>query len=217
MTTVRHDLYAFIHKALRAYMTHTLVRVGRLDATDAHEVAEVCDEVRLMLDFCASHVSHENEFVHTAMEARAPGSSAELAAEHGAHERAIASLRALAAQVPGDPPSASALYHGLAAFVAENLEHMAQEETAHNAVLWATYTDEELRAIEHRIHERIEAWQMQLSLRWMLPHLTPDERARVLGNVRASAPADAFAGLLDMVRPLLPQRDWRKLSTALGI
>ena len=37
-TPVRHDIYAFIHKGLRAFMAHVLVRVGRLDAHDAAEV-----------------------------------------------------------------------------------------------------------------------------------------------------------------------------------
>jgi hypothetical protein len=217
MTTPRLDLYALIHKALRAYMTHTLLRVGRLDPTDAQELAEVGDEVRVLLDFCASHVEHENQIVHVAMEARAPGCTAAISADHEHHEQAIAALRALNAALPTDPQAAARLYHALAAFVAENLDHMAEEETRHNAVLWAHFDDHELLEIQHRIHQRIDAWQMQLAMRWMLPHLNPAERAAVLGGVRQSAPADAFAGLLDMVRPLLPQRDWRKLSVALAL
>lgn len=217
MTAPRLDLYALIHKALRAYMTHTLLRVGRLDPTDAQEVAEVGDEVRVLLDFCASHVQHENEIVHVAMEARAPGCTAAIVAEHRLHEQAIDSLRALNAELARDPQAASRLYHALAVFVAENLEHMAEEETSHNALLWAHFDDHELLEIQHRIHQKIDAWQMQLAMRWMLPHLNPAERAAVLGGVRRSAPADAFAGLLDMVRPLLPQRDWRKLSVALAL
>jgi hypothetical protein len=35
--------------------------------------------------------------------------------------------------------------------------------------------------------------------------------------MRRHAPADAFTGLLDMVRPLLAPRDWRKLSVALAL
>ena len=32
----------------------------------------------------------------------------------------------------------------LALFIADNFQHMHVEETAHNAVLWARYTDAEL-------------------------------------------------------------------------
>lgn len=217
MNAPRHDLYAFIHKALRACMTHTLLKVGRLDAADPQEVAEVTEEVRLLLDLCAAHVHHENEVVHVAIEARAPGATAAIAGEHVHHEASIAALRGLLARAGDGAQAVHALYHALASFVAENLEHMAQEETVHNALLWAAYTDEELRAVEQRIHERVDPQQMQVALRWMLPHLTPDERAKVLGEVRGSAPPAAFAGLLEMVRPLLPQRDWRKLSVALSL
>jgi hypothetical protein len=213
----RHDLYTFIHKALRAYMTHTLLRVGRVDAADEQEVAEVAEEVRTLLDFCASHVHHENEIVHAAMEARRPGSATAIEVEHVHHEATIEGLRMLVGAMATGPAGVQALYRALAAFVAENLVHMEQEETAHNAVLWAAYSDEELRAIEQRIHQRVAPQQMQIAMRWMLPHLTPAERAMVLGGVRAHAPADAFNGLINMVRPLLGQRDWRKLSLALGV
>jgi hypothetical protein len=58
---------------------------------------------------------------------------------------------------------------------------------------------------------------MQLALRWMLPHLSPSERAAMLRGMRATAPAEAFEGVLGLVRPLLGGRDWRKLSLALGL
>ena len=147
----RHDLYAGIHKGLRAFMTHVLLRVGRLDAHDPADVAEAMEEVRALMDLCESHLTHENAFIHTAMEARRPGSTAALAEDHEAHVRAIAHLRAMLHLVPGSDEAAHALYHALAAFVAHNLEHMGEEETGHNAVLWATHTDDELRGIHQAI------------------------------------------------------------------
>ena len=81
-TSPRYDIYAFIHKGLRAFMAHTLVRVGRLDAHDPAEVAEVSAEVQGLLDICRAHLRHENDVVHAAMEARAPGSTERIAHEH---------------------------------------------------------------------------------------------------------------------------------------
>jgi hypothetical protein len=217
MSTPRHDLYAFIHKGLRAFMAHTLVRVGRLDPHDADDVAEATAEVNALLDICTGHLAHENDVVHRAMEARRPGSSRLIAEEHVEHERAIASLRRLLAGVPGSDAGAHALYHALNAFVSHNLEHMEQEETHHNAVLWACYSDEEIRGIEHDIHSRIQPHEMQLALRWMLPHMNPSERAAMLRGLRQAAPNEVFEGVLGLVRPLLGGRDWRKLSLALGL
>jgi len=213
----RHDLYAFIHKGLRAFMAHTLVRVGRLDPHDADDVAEAAEEVRALLDICDLHLHHENRFVHRAMEARRPGSSAEIADEHQDHEEAIGGLRTLLQRVPGSDEGAHALYHALAAFVAHNLEHMEKEETVHNAVLWACYSDEEILAIENELRASIAPQEMHLALRWMLPHMNPAERAAMLRGMRQAAPAEAFEGVLGLVRPLLGGRDWRKLSAALAL
>jgi hypothetical protein len=217
MSTPRHDIYAFIHKGLRAFMAHALVRVGRLDPHDGAEVAEVSEELRGLMDICASHLHHENEIVHAAMEARRPGSTRAIADEHVEHECAIANVRTLIERVPGDDEAAHALYHALSVFVAHNFEHMEQEESAHNAVLWATYSDDELQALETRIKQAVKPQEMQIALRWMLPHMNPAERAGMLRGMRQAAPSEVFEGVLGMVRPLLGGRDWRKLSLALGI
>lgn len=216
-TPRRHDLYAFIHKGLRAFMAHTLVRVGRMDPHDPAEVAEVSDEVLALMDICTGHLQHENDIVHRAMEARRPGSAQAIADEHLEHRRAIAQLREKVAAVPGSDAAAHALYHALTEFVAHNFAHMEQEETVHNAVLWDAYTDEEIRGIEHEIHAHVQPQEMQLALRWMLPHMNPAERAGMLGGMRQAAPREVFEGVLGLVRPLLGGRDWRKLSTALGL
>lgn len=217
MNNPRHDIYAFIHKGLRAFMAHTLVRVGRLDASDASEVAEVSEEVRALIAICRGHLQHENEVIHSAMEARAPGSASALEAEHVHHAQSLDALTALVDALPGDTAAAQALYRALAIFVAENFEHMQREESEHNAVLWANFDDDSIRALEQRIVSSLSPDEAALSMRWMLPHMNPAERAGMLGGMRAQAPAEAFEGVLSLIRPLLGGRDWRKLSLALGL
>jgi len=213
----RYDIYAFIHKGLRAFMAHTLVRVGRLDVHDATELAEVSEELSALLRVLRNHVRHENEFVHAAMEARAPGSTRFIADDHLQHLAELDRLGHMLQRLPGDAALAQGLYRALAQFTAENFEHMQHEETDHNAVLWAHFRDDELLALEHRIVASLTPEESAWSMRWMLPHLTPAERAALLGGMRQSAPADVFDGLLGGLRPLLGGRDWRKLSTALGL
>ena len=147
----RMDMYGGIHKALRALMADTLLAVGRMDSGDELELAQTTQRVVELLDFCASHLAHENEFVHTALEARAPGASAAVAHEHEEHERHIQELRQAVEVLRATPAvqrdaAAQDLYRALALFIAGNFQHMHVEETAHNAVLWARYTDAELVA-----------------------------------------------------------------------
>lgn len=217
MTAPRHDIYAFIHKGLRAFMANTLVRVGRVDPHDEAEFAEVAEELHALLEICADHLQNENEVIHTAMEARRPGSSTNVAADHVQHADAIGRLADLLDRAAGSAAGTHTLYHALSAFVAHNFEHMEEEETAHNAVLWATHSDDELRALEHTIIARHTPQEMGLALRWMLPHMNPAERAAMLSGMRANAPTPVFEGALGLLRPLLGGRDWRKLSVALGL
>ena len=221
-TLPRFDMYAGIHKALRALMSDILMTVGRMDPQDPQELAAVSDRVLELLDFCAAHLKHENTFVHTAMEARAPGSSERIAHEHDDHLSHISSLKQTVAalracEAAHAPALAQALYLALTLFVAENFQHMHMEETAHNAVLWARYTDAELVGIHDALVASIAPADMMYTVRWMVPAMNPAERAGMLGGMQAHAPAPAFAAALDVVRPHLTQSEWAKLSRALGL
>ncbi|MDP3858764.1 MAG: hypothetical protein Q8Q73_13485 [Stagnimonas sp.] len=219
----RYNIYAVIHKALRAQMSHSLLEVGRTDWADAAERAQTLLGVEQLLHACGSHLQHENDFLHTAMEARRPGSAAHTATEHRGHQREIAALLALCqciAQTPDGAAreaSATQLYRQLARFVAENFEHMEVEESSNNAVLWAEYSDAEILAIEHRLVASIPPEEMMGGLRWMLPYANHTERSQLLAGMRQQAPAEAFAGVMAMLQPLLRGSERSKLEAALAV
>lgn len=91
------------------------------------------------------------------------------------------------------------------------------EHIAHIAALWAHYRDDELMALHHRIVSSLPPQENLLVMRWMIPAITPAERAQTLGGMRAGAPAEAFAAVLDAVRPHLDDRAWDRLARALGV
>ena len=218
-TAPRVDLYAAIHKALRLFLSDTLLRVGRLDADDDVDCAATLDQLDALLEACRTHVDKEERYVHAAIEARRPGASARIAGEHEEHLQSIASLQAQAAAVRALPGAAAAarLYRQLAGFVAENLAHMEVEESQHNAALWAAYDDAELHAIHQRILASIEPAEMALILRWMVPALSPQERAGMLGQMQRDMPPEAMRAVLETVRPHLDHRAWAKLAQALNL
>jgi len=100
----RMDMYSGIHKAIRALMADTLLALGRMDPDDGLVVAQTSERVLQLLDFCTSHLKHENEFVHAAIEARAPGASERIAHEHGEHQEHIAALGKLVASLRACAP-----------------------------------------------------------------------------------------------------------------
>lgn len=218
----RLDLYAGIHKALRALMADTLLALGRTDTDDALELAQASQRVMELLDFCASHLQHENAFIHAAMEARAPGASEAIAHEHEEHERHIGELGGLACallklEAKQRAGAALELYRQLALFIAANFQHMHVEETAHNAVLWSRYTDAELAELHTALVASIPPQEMMYVVRWLVPFMNPAERIAMLADMRAHAPAPAFAAALDTVRPHLSDGEWAKLTRGLGL
>lgn len=218
----RVDMYTGIHKALRALMADTLLAVGRMDCDDALERAQVMQRVQELLDFCANHLKHENDFVHAAMEARAPGASDAIAHEHGDHLHHIGQLSTAAHVVlecgtVERPVAVQRLYRDLALFIAGNFVHMNVEETAHNAVLWSRYTDAELLEIHDALVASIPPDEMMVTARWLVPFMNPAERLGLLAGIREKAPAPAFQAILDTVRPHLTQGEWTKLARGLGL
>jgi hypothetical protein len=221
MITPRFDMYAFIHKALRAMMADTLVAVGRLDPNDPDELAHKLAQARSLLAACASHLQHEDEFIHPAIEARRPGASKSTAADHAHHQAQLAALHGAinlvdAATGTDRAAAAQALYLKLAIFIADNLQHMQVEERDNNASLQASYTDAELIEIHDRLVATIPPQELAGTLRWMLPNLNAVERADVLGTMAQTMPPEAFKGVLTLARQNLSGRDWFKLMTALG-
>lgn len=215
MTGARIDLYAPIHKALRNFMADTLTAVGRMDTDDAEERDATLAQLRSLLNLLEHHAQIEDDFVHVAMQTRRPGSASESGAEHERQRRALAALRRQADAVDRGnghgSAAATALYQHLSLFVAENLAHMHEEETANNAVLWSEFSDDELAQIHDRIVASIDAHEMAQVVRWMAPSLTPHERATLFGGLQAKAPTEVFQRLLEAARPHLTPRDWNKL------
>ncbi len=217
----RVDLYGSIHKALRMMMCDTLVALGRVDTNDDRDVVRCVQRVFELLEVCHAHLSHENRFVHPAMHARAQGSSDAAARDHVGHERHIVQLSRMAgALVKSDAPQRgqqlTGLYRALSLFVAENFQHMAEEETRHNPVLWAHYSDAELMDLHNELVASIAPPEMLATMRWMVPACNPSERAEMLSGMQAQAPRAAFEAVLDTVRPHLDDREWASLAQALG-
>lgn len=218
----RHDMYGPIHKALRLFMTRTMCTVGATDPGNADEVATSLSMVERLLGLCEVHLKDENEFVHPAMERARPRSTARIAAEHVHHGETIADLRDLAGLVRdsrGGPrgDALARLYRALALFVADNLQHMHVEETVHGPVLWASYSDAELVAIEQALVASIPPAAMAESLHWFIPALSAPERAAMLGGMQHGMPPEPFAAVLDIARRTLNDTQHACLMRDLGL
>ena len=214
----RLDLYAAMQKGLRFFMADTLARVGWLDVQDADEMSATLAQVQRPLDLCRSHLDHKNRFVHTALEARCPSATLRIAGEHDAHLDALWALEADAAALRALPGAAAAhrFYRHLALFVAQSLEHMNVEETAHNNALWAS----QRRRTGGRPpapggFDRVGRDGRRAALDGARDGARRTRRHAWRDAAASSARSDAR--VLDTVRPHLHDRAWGKLARAVGI
>lgn len=217
----RHDLYTAVHKGLRAALCEALLAAGRLDTDDPAEVGRTLAQVRGLLALCRAHLHDEDRFIHPALEARRAGSTAHAARQHRQHLEAFTGLAAAVDAVEcaagtARAAAALALYRMLGRFVAENLEHMQLEETEHNAALWATHSDDELRTILQALLAAMPAAIQAEFRRWMVPAMTPSERVAMLAGMKRTQPPEAFAAALAAIKPHLGERDWNKLLAGLA-
>lgn len=218
----RLDLYNSIHKALRAWMGHTLTRVGQMDPTDAEECRTVVAEVNELMGAMLEHLQTENTWIHPAILKHHPDALVEIQADHAGHERSIEHLRGLAASVASSPASetgaaAEQLYAALAVFVGENMEHLHVEETHNNQLLWQAYSDAELLEIHRAILGDASPVKMTQVLRWMIPAITAPARAQMLAEMQAGMPAQGFDGFMALAHARLNSVNWTKLTVALNL
>lgn len=218
----RYDVYRNIHKGLRAALAETLIDVGRTDWNDADQAAEVTSRVSELLELIDDHLHHEDQFLHPALESIQSGSTRRLATEHQEHVRAIKRLRDHLQVLAGAngttrPKLAHQLYHLLAHFTAESIEHMHYEEYDQNALLWSHYDDGELCALEGELVASVPGAKMARYLHWMLPAMNSAERASLLAGMRQGAPTEMFDSALEIARARLKPEEWHILRHALAL
>lgn len=219
----RWDIYGAIHKGLRMAQLQLLMRIGSADFGDEITAKSIISEMRTIMALGASHLKHENDHIHRAMKKKQPSEVDRLEDQHDSHERDFAALEdVLQAIETADGPTrktlARRLYLGFTAFIAHDLEHMHEEETIANPMLHAMFSDHELEQIEMDIIAQLPPEKVIAYMRLMIPASNPDERASLLGGVKASAPPEAFNAVIDLAaRPTLDVREFADLARRLGI
>lgn len=217
-TCGRYDMYGFIHKALRKAQCDIVVRLGQ---AGADITPGLLADMRDLLELGRLHIAHEEVHIHPAAEVRAPQASVRLKGQHDAHRDTFHGLEGLIVAVEQAPSSLRSdasrrLYLAFCAFVARDFDHMLEEETVHNDALWRHFSDAELMAVEGDIIASLAPEKVIRFMRLMVPAISRDERAMLLGGMKADAPAEAFAAVMELaVRPTLSIEDLHDLERRL--
>ena len=194
---------------------------GRTDFRSGDEVEALRRRVDEAFGLFEAHAEHENAFIVPLLRVCAPDIASDCAADHRAQALRLRDLRSALALAADAGPSAPALGHafvvGLSRFHGEMLVHMADEEERLMPALWAAFDDEALLRVHRALLESLPPAEKVEAMRWMLPALSPVERADLLAGVRASAPPAAYDAILRVARESLSAEEWRRLESEMAI
>lgn len=218
-----HALQGAVHKALRAWIFDTLLRVGRVDVADAADLACTLDQVELLL----AQLSNRSRLAGGLIEASAiaagrPDGTRGAANADAEHLQSIAALQDEVMTLREAPPQERAartqrLYRHLARFAARELEQMHVQESAKSDAACALSGDTPLEALHDGSSARLESTLASGMAGWMACALSPQELAGLLGKLQRKAPPEAVRVVLVAVRRNLDGARWSRLARALGL
>jgi hypothetical protein len=216
------DLYRDIHKGIRGLLFSVTSRAGQTDPGDRLARLDLAERVDGMVDFLVAHAGHEDDFVQPSIEAHLPELAARIEVEHTTLEATMETLRSLGFDVRDAASDAARrrthqLDLELATFTSAYLLHQDLEERVVMPALEKAVGIEALVAINGAIVGSHTPEQMAEALVIMLPAMNLDDRAELLGAMRAGAPAEVFQGVWGLTGTVLVPADHRALATRLGL
>jgi hypothetical protein len=216
------DIYRDIHKGIRSLLFSVTSQVGSADSSDAAVRLDVTGRVDGLVDFLVAHAGHEDDYIQPTIVQHLPELGARIEVEHHSLEATMETLRSIAFDARDAAPEVARrrvhqLYVELATFTSAYLLHQDLEERVLMPALERAIGFEALLAINGAIVASHTPEQMAEALMLMIPAMNIDDRAELLGGMRAGAPAEVFQGVWGLVGTLISPADHRALADRLGI
>jgi Hemerythrin HHE cation binding domain len=209
LEVVTFDLYRDIHKGIRAELFAVTSAAGSLDPTDRCGRVALADHITSVGRVLASHAEHEDAVIDPVLADHLPVLAEQITRDHHELEARydwiveLAGDAAGAGAAPDQRRLGHLLYLGLSEFTGAYLTHQLVEERDVMPALERAVGVEAVVGMHMAIISSIPPAEMAASLAFMLPAMNADDRAELLGGMRAAAPADAFAGVVSLARSVL--------------
>jgi iron-sulfur cluster repair protein YtfE (RIC family) len=217
LPTVTFDLYRDIHKGIRAELFSVTETAGTVDAGDRFATAALADHVRAVADLLELHAHHEDEAIDPALQTYLPALAEQISTDHLVLDRRITTIVDMTTSVADAPAAAQRrlvhqVYLDLASFVSSYLEHQDLEERVVMPSLEQAIGVDAVVDIHHMILAAIPPEVMMRSLALMLPAMNVDDRAELLGGMKAAAPPDAFDAVVGLAESVLRPADFAAVT-----
>ncbi len=216
------DLYRDVHKGIRAELFALTATAGNLAPADSADRAALAEHVRSVARMLASHAEHEDRVIDPVLREHLPALAEEITADHERIEARIDTIVALAAASAMAPVAdhrrlSHLVYLELAEFTSEYLAHQDLEERVVMPALEDAIGPEGTLDLHVAIVSNIPPDEMARFLAFMLPAMNVEDRTELLGGIQATAPREAFDGIVDLARSVLSPIDVVMVENRLGV
>ena len=165
------------------------------DFGDDADVAVVLESVDLMISVLHVHRLNEDKYLHPVAESRIPGITGALAEDHELDISLSNEVQGIAGQIRSANGSERAalgikLHERLNDYIGIYLGHLYREETTIQQALWDNFADEELAAIDREIVTNTTPAERAEFIPVMCASYSAQEITRILGRIKANAPAE---------------------------
>lgn len=222
LARVAMDLYRDIHKGIRSELFAVTTEAGRIDPSDLRDRAALATQVSSVVELLVQHAEHEDAGIQPALETELPDLAAVIDADHHALEARMERLVELAqvvqvASTADQRFRTHQLYVELASFTSTYLAHQDTEERIVMPALEAAIGIDAVLAIHGGIIASIPPDELMRSLAVMFPAMNVDDRTELLGGMQATAPPEAFGGVVSLLRSVLPDHEAGAVTARLGV
>jgi hypothetical protein len=220
LEAVTFDLYRDVHKGIRAELFALTASTGRLDVADGDAVSALVARLLRFLDLLDDHATHEEQHLGRLVAGVDDALAERVAHEHRVVEATMTDLRELGAVARAAPSEARRvavhrLYLAAASFTSEYLAHLSTEELEVMPVVAAQTPLDELLDVSARLVGSIVPADLDDYIAIIVPAQNPADRLEMIAGMREGAPAEAFAGWLDIAAEVLSAADIARLHAEL--
>ena len=221
LADVGFDLYRDVHKGIRHGLFRATERAGHVDPLDDIALSEERRRIDDLLHLLDVHAAHEDDYLGPLIEQHLPVLAARLQREHAHLDALTADIRrqltALGCVTGTDRRIGQhRLYLSLSEFTAAHLQHQTTEEVEVLPALNRAAGLDELMEANAALVAAISPVDMDGYMRLIVLAVNPHDLAERYGAMRAGAPDEAFAALLDIARNGLDQNAYDRLADDLA-
>lgn len=222
MTNQRYNVFNPIHKGLRGMLYDTAIRLQQTDLSQP-EAAPIIDQLEQILLFFDTHAEHEDRYILPHIRKHNAQLIDELEKDHEIDHRLTETLFTkirewkAASSDENRESNGQRIFFAFSEFIAFNLYHMNKEENVLIYLLWKHYTDAEIRGMEEQILRAIPPQILLTESRWMMRSINDREIIEWLAGVKQGAPAEVFAGFLNLATEELPPQRMATIRSALEL